>query len=100
MGKLHDMLDIYRPFIHDYNWAFASDNYHALLSELHPQDHAAFSDDVRDICWRDYWLNVQYPGVSKWSFPIMENEEPPTDPPSVPPLQLRSPSAQTAKGAA
>jgi hypothetical protein len=40
------------------------------------------------MCWRSYWLDVQYPGMVRWSFPLMDGRDVPLDPPSDPPLAL------------
>jgi nucleoside-diphosphate-sugar epimerase len=97
MGQLKQMLDVYRPFLHDHDWIFESGALRAEQATLTPAD-AAFADDLSTMCWRSYWLDVQYPGVLKWSFPIMDGLEAPLDPPSDPPLVLHA--ADRLQGAA
>lgn len=86
MGRLHRMLEVYRPFIHDHSWTFATDHIRALASALPASD--PFHDEVETLCWRRYWLDVQYPGIVRWAFPILRGETVPCDPPSRPPLIL------------
>jgi long-chain acyl-CoA synthetase len=88
LGSIERMFEAYQPFVHDHDWVFCSDHIRDELDRLHPDDHALFKDDVTDLCWRSYWLDVQFPGVKRWSFPIMEGKTVPLDPPSSPPLRL------------
>ena len=88
MGQLRKMLDAYKPFLHDHDWIFRSDAIQRANRELHPDDRADFLDDLSTLDWRHYWLDVQYPGIVKWAFPLMDNREAPLDPPSHPPLAL------------
>lgn len=88
MAQLRKMLDAYRPFLHDHDWTFRTDAIRRAQAELAPADRAAFHDDLSTLDWRHYWLDVQYPGIVKWAFPLMESREAPLDPPSSPPLVL------------
>jgi nucleoside-diphosphate-sugar epimerase len=87
MGQLRRMLEMYRPFIHDHHWIFRTDAIRAETARLHAAD-APFHDDLTSMCWRSYWLDVQYPGMVRWSFPLMDGRDVPLDPPSDPPLAL------------
>ena len=40
-----------------------------------------FALDVESIDWRSYWLEVQIPGLDRWSLPLLSGERPPDDPP-------------------
>ena len=55
-------------------------------------DEAAFRWAVPELCWREYWVDVEYPGLSTWCMPVLRGEEVPSDPPSTPPLRLEQPS--------
>jgi thioester reductase-like protein len=88
IGQLSRMLELYQPFVHDHHWTFRSDRIREEVRHLHPDDATTFGDSIEQMCWRSYWLDVQYPGVKRWSFPILHNEEVDTDPPSCPPLEL------------
>jgi hypothetical protein len=41
---------------------------------LHDAERAAFGYDVHEIDWRRYWLDVQIPGLDRWSLPILRGE--------------------------
>lgn len=98
MVQLQRMLELYRPFIHDHDWRYHTVNLRQAMAELGPED-AAFHDDLADLNWRRYWLDVQFPGIARWCFPILDGREAPTDPPSDPPLVLGL-SAARLQGAA
>lgn len=93
MAQLQRMLEVYQPFLHDHDWRFRADHVDAAQARLLPED-AAFRDDLRSLCWRSYWLDVQYPGVVRWSFPLMDGRDAPTDPPSDPALTLDAPASR------
>lgn len=88
LGHLRRVLDQYQPFIHDHDWIFRTDTIRGLVDRLHPEDAAIFGDDLRELDWRRYWLDVQYPGMVRWAFPIVRGETVDDDPPSEPPLVL------------
>jgi thioester reductase-like protein len=100
MAQLARMLELYQPFVHDHDWVFATDRIRAEVDTLHPDDRAAFGDDVQQMCWRSYWLDVQYPGVKRWSFPILHGEEVDRDQPAQPPLVLGLAAPQRLQGVA
>lgn len=88
LQRLQSMLDVYRPFIHDHDWIFSTANTRDAVAHLHPEDRAEFGDDLTDLCWRDYWLDVQFPGMERWAFPLIRGEDVPIDPPAAPRVQL------------
>ena len=63
------IVDVFKPFIHDHCWYFESENVKA---------HEIVEDEFRyqpeSINWRQYWLEVQVPGLRKWSFPTYEGK--------------------------
>lgn len=87
LGRVRRMLDVYRPFIHDHDWTFVTAAIRDATAALGPDDHP-WRDDLRDLCWRSYWLDVQVPGIARWAFPLLRGEPVPVDPPSSPPLAL------------
>jgi hypothetical protein len=94
MRRIDTMLDLYQPFIHDNDWTFLSDNVMKLSRALGDQE-ADLAFAVEDIDWCDYWVNVEVPGLRKWSIPILEGESIPDDPPSDPPLSMSLPKTAT-----
>ncbi len=89
--RIEKMLELYRPFIHDNRYVFATDKVRAWSDAL-GDDEAAFRWAVPELCWREYWVDVEYPGLSTWCMPVLRGEEVPSDPPSTPPLRLEQPS--------
>ncbi|MFT7518826.1 MAG: hypothetical protein ACI9MC_000960, partial [Kiritimatiellia bacterium] len=89
LGRIEKMLELYRPFVHDYDYIFANDRVRALSAALPADQRVDFRYDEDTIDWRDYWYNVQYPGLFKWSIPILNGDTVPSDPPMNPPVELR-----------
>lgn len=88
--RVEDMLAMYRPFIREHDWRFRTEAARSLnrltLSDVSADRELAF--DVRPICWRSYWIDVEYPGLMRWSIPILRNQPVPVDQPSDPALSL------------
>lgn len=53
---------IYSPYTH-MDCRFASDELHAVMHGLHPDDAPEFGVDVGSIDWRDYIVNRHVPGI-------------------------------------
>ncbi|MFW5924844.1 MAG: SDR family oxidoreductase [Myxococcota bacterium] len=86
MRRIGRMLDLYRPFTHDHDFVFRTDHVRELSDALVDGERGDFAFDVGSIDWRRYWLEVQVPGLEKWSLPLLRGEEIPEDPP--PPARL------------
>lgn len=80
LGKIQRMLDLYRPFIHDFDWIFDNTNLRALDAQLDADSKARFGWFGDSIDWRRYWLEVLYPGLNKWCLPLLDGGEVPEDP--------------------
>ncbi len=88
LRRVERMLELYRPFTHDNDWAFVADRAAAATAALSPDERALFGFDVEAIDWRTYWVDVEYPGLRKWTFPLLDGRDAPRDPASEPPLRL------------
>lgn len=103
LGQIEKMLELYRPFIHDNDPIFRTDRIRRLGAAL-PAEHAEHAWVVPTIDWRRYWVDIEYPGLCTWSFPLIRRERVPHDPPSSPPLRLvqpeRTPVRASRRGAA
>ena len=64
----------FKPFIYDHNYIFVTNNLLEESNRLNHQDENRFGFVVEKICWRNYWINIQVPGLEKWSFPIIEGK--------------------------
>jgi len=84
LSQVEQMLALFKPFIHDHDYVFRTDRIRALAPEAEPD----FGWAVPSIDWRDYWVDIEYPGLQTWSIPVLRGEAIPRDPPSSPPLRL------------
>ena len=81
LKRIEKMLASYRPFTHDNRWVFSTANIRRELAQLATEDEPLFGERIKDIDWRTYWIDVQYPGLVRWSLPLMEGERAPLDEP-------------------
>ncbi len=87
LDQIDTLLDLYQPFIAGYDWVFETSAARSLASGL-PADERDLAYDVTELEWRDYWVDVEFPGLMTWCIPILRGETVPDDRPSTPPLQL------------
>lgn len=90
MGQIEQILEVYQPFIYDDDLVFRTDNIRALSAELSEDERLSFGFDVHTIDWRQYWLDVQMPGLDRWSLPLLRGERVANDPPRPLTTPLRS----------
>jgi len=88
LDRLQRMLDAYKPFIHDNDYIFLSDNIQALSGRLEGRDLEHYGWDIDSLDWRTYWVDVVYPGILKWTMPELHGKDAPLDPPMAKPLDL------------
>jgi long-chain acyl-CoA synthetase len=81
LSTIDEMLRQYRPFIHDFDYRFHTGHLMEATAALSDHDRALFGFDIDTLDWRDYWMNVQVPGLETWSIPILRGEKVPDDPP-------------------
>jgi hypothetical protein len=81
LSTIDEMLRQYRPFIHDHDYRFHTGHLMEATAALSDHDRALFGFDIDTLDWRDYWMNVQVPGLETWSIPILRGEKVPDDPP-------------------
>lgn len=81
LGQVAEMLRLYQPFVFDHDPHFRTANLRAATARLGEEERARFGLDVDSIDWRRYWLEVQIPGLDRWSLPLLSGERPPDDPP-------------------
>jgi long-chain acyl-CoA synthetase len=75
------MLRLYKPFIHDNDYVYATKNVRDLSSKLSKDEKALFGWNVADLEWRHYWMEVHVPGLEEWCLPLLRNERIEEDPP-------------------
>lgn len=81
LGQVAEMLRLYQPFIFDHDPHFRTDNVQRGMEMLSSEERTSFGHDVASIDWRSYWLEVQIPGLDRWSLPLLRGERPENDPP-------------------
>jgi long-chain acyl-CoA synthetase len=69
-----EMIELFKPFIHDHNLRFRCDNTRALNAQLTPHDQQALRWEPEAIDWRHYWCEIHFPGLQKWVFPVLDDE--------------------------
>lgn len=99
LGKLNWMLDMYQPFISDNDYVFATDNIRALGSGLTDEARDAWGWDLEALDWRHYWMEVMYPGINKWTMPLLAGARAAEDPAPARPLDLTGETLQTRRAA-
>ena len=80
-GQMEEMLRLYRPFIHDKDYLFQTRHIREAYAQLNAEDRRRFAFGVEGIDWRHYWLEVQIPGLERWSLPLLRGEKVEGDPP-------------------
>ena len=88
MGVCSACWTLFKPFIYDHDWVFANDRIRTLDASLPPDERAEFGWILDSLDWREYWMDVLYPGLNTWCMPILDGEDPPLDPVMTPRLEL------------
>ena len=88
LRRIDGLLDLYKPFIRDTHWTFVTENTRNLSERLHPADTEVHRFDSDEIVWRNYWVNVEYPGLATWCFPLLNGETIAADPAPEMPILL------------
>ena len=90
LGQVEEMLRAYLPFIYEHAYVFRTDRLKQATEALSDEERKLFAFDIEDVCWRHYWVDVQVPGLDKWSLPLLRGERVPEDAP------MEETSSQTA----
>ena len=64
----------FRPFIAGEKFIFRADHTRDLFSRLDGNEGKLFFNP-EEIDWYDYWLHVHLPGLERWVFPALEDQE-------------------------
>lgn len=88
LGRVEDMLRLYKPFIEDNDYIFRSDRTRGLTASLPAADRRELGFDLTDFDWRQYWVDVEYPGLQTWCIPLIHGRTAPVDAALDPPLAL------------
>jgi hypothetical protein len=72
LERIEKIVDLYRPFIHDNDYAFEADHIALLDAALVPEEREVFGYDASAIDWPKYWIDTHIPALRKWSYPLIE----------------------------
>lgn len=72
LRRVHDLIDLYEPFLLDNEPVFESDHVEILAAALPEEESEVFGYDVSSLDWYDYWVHVHIPALRQWSFPLLE----------------------------
>ncbi len=64
----------FKPFVAGERFVFRADHTRDLFSRLDGND-GRLRFDIEEIDWYDYWLNVHLPGLERWVFPALDDQE-------------------------
>jgi long-chain acyl-CoA synthetase len=81
LGQVEEMLRLYQPFVYDHDPRLVTERVRTLSAQLDEDERADFGWDTDSLDWRDYWMNVQIPGLDRWSLPVLRGERVPEDEP-------------------
>ncbi len=94
LQTVDEMLRQFRPFIHELDYRFQTKHLKEETEALDPRDRALFGFDIDTLCWRDYWINTQVPGLEQWSIPVMRGDKVPDDAPLERPAHTSRPGVR------
>lgn len=66
------IMNVFLPFIHDFNYQFRCDRIREELDRLVPSDKEKLPWDIEGLDWRHYINDVHIKGLKKWVFPHLE----------------------------
>ena len=89
LRRVEKMLELYQPFIHDNDYVFSTANIRALNTSISSNENKELGWNIAEIDWRTYWIDVQYPGLKKWSIPLLHGHTVSPDPAPAHPVQLQ-----------
>ncbi|HUQ05523.1 MAG TPA: AMP-binding protein [Kofleriaceae bacterium] len=68
------LMDMFRPFNHDFEIKYRCDNIRALWARVTPEDQDKLWWGPETIDWREYWIGSHISGLQKWVFPTLDDE--------------------------
>jgi long-chain acyl-CoA synthetase len=70
LGRIERISELFAPFIQQHDRRFAVDRAAAASRALPVGERERFGFDVEALDWPAYWIDVQYPGLCAWCFPL------------------------------
>lgn len=72
--KVGRVLNIFLPFICEYQYSFRCDNTRAALARVTSSDRALLNWDPEGLDWRQYFLEIHIPALERWVFPKIDEK--------------------------
>jgi long-chain acyl-CoA synthetase len=66
------IMQVFIPFIHDYNYRFRCDQTRTDMARVVERDRALLPWDIETIDWHHYFNSVHIRGLRKWVFPHLD----------------------------
>lgn len=73
-GETKEAFDLFRPFTHENQYVFRSDNIRKLVARIPVEERHMLPWQPEKLDWYSYWLEVHIPGLEKWVFPTFEED--------------------------
>ncbi|MFK7992344.1 MAG: SDR family oxidoreductase [Sandaracinaceae bacterium] len=75
LKSIDQLWNAYQPFVHDHSYRFETTSVRERTARLSADDQARFGWDLESLDWRHYWMEVEIPGLDKWSLPLIRGHE-------------------------
>ena len=73
-GQVQSLIEIFKPFTHDYDVTFRCDNMRALWARVTVADQGRLLWAPHMLDWRRYWMDTHFAGLQKWTFDKLGEE--------------------------
>lgn len=74
VDAVNQLTELFKPFTYDLDITYRSDNLRELYQRLAPADQDRLPWDIETLDWREYWMNIHFPGLQKWTFDVLDDE--------------------------
>lgn len=79
LKSIEQLWKAYQPFIHDHDYRFSTRAVRMRTEELSEDERRRFGWDLSSLDWRHYWMEVEIPGLDRWSLPLLRGKDVPED---------------------
>lgn len=79
LESIEQLWKSYQPFIHDHDYRFSTRTVRSRSAGLPDDERAIFGWDLESMCWREYWMDIEIPGLDEWSLPLLRGKTVPDD---------------------
>ena len=74
LGQVDELLRMYEPFVYANDYELATTRIRAAGAMLDDEERELFAMTTEQLDWRQYWMEVQLPGLDRWSLPLLRGE--------------------------